>query len=668
MSRKSNRNPHAPINAAPNPMKIDHTSGHKKSKRNQPRLEGDSNLHTEKLTAQNSSPKHAGGNSSPSASNDDEADGDVSNADAAESDEESDEDGEGDAFAPSGRAIEEHGDQAGHANEGVSDHKSKFEGRGSQDPSAFTGKTDVTEARLSLRDSDDDVYNRVDLISDSEGDEPNVEQLEERNIIESEEADNLNAAPAYPEASDGWEGFELEDGLFLEDAPFFDEQYGRTDSNILDREMELFQSASIFDEFPSPPPPAPSPRRVRFKEPITQLSDDSDMDSDNGDINVLFSPFAAPTAPSGGDLDLGGTYLEHENDDGSSVGSSSGYETDYGDTTDEEDVPASATKRPQSLLRQPSLSSLERECQVPATPAAKGSFGFPGTPAGYRRGPRMGTWTVDSTKPCAVIDSTGENMIICPATRPSKPDNMPVSIANTTISTANASPIVSQPPLATAPDDNGIDPSGFSSQASMYEYNDPVLGPGSDMVAASAPLSTGHSRQPSKDDLFSGSSVFLPMDAMGNVSSLFGVEDLNDDEDDDDALLNIDDFIDFGDDSSDDGDQAVGDDSALTSPVTAGGPGPVQLKTPSPDTSDDLMKHLDKHIVSAFRRGQPHQQPQSRPRHGNMPLKSYALKGGRQAAVNCPSGPQKKRKMSGNFSHHPSLGVPAAKKRMIHHR
>ena len=283
----------------------------------------------------------------------------------------------------------------------------------------------------------------------------------------------------------------------------------------------------------------------------------------------------------------------------------------------------------------------------------------------------MGIWIVESTKPCAVIDSTGENMIIPPATRPSKPNNTSMSVANSIASTANASPLNSQTVLATAPDDSGIDRSGFSSQASMYEYNDPVLGPGSDMMAASAPLPTGHSRQLSMDQSFASPSVFLPMEAMETFGSFFEQDDLNDYDDDDDALLNIDDFINFGDDSSEDGDQAAGDDSILTSPVTPEGPGPVQLKTPSPDAvtaSDDLVKQFDRHLVSAFRRGQPHHQPQSRPRHGNLSLNSYALKGGRQAAANAPMSPQKKRKMSGSFGHRPSFGVPAAKRRMIHHR
>ena len=284
----------------------------------------------------------------------------------------------------------------------------------------------------------------------------------------------------------------------------------------------------------------------------------------------------------------------------------------------------------------------------------------------------MGTWIVDSTKPCAVIDSTGETMIIRPATCPSKPNNVSASIANGIKSNANTSPLCAQLKLVTAIDGGGVDLGGFSSQASMYEYNDPVLGPGSDMVATSASVPSGHSRQPSMDHPFAAPSVFLPMDAMGNVSSFFENEGLNDeDEEDDDALLNIDDFIDFGDDSSEDGDQIAGEDSASTSPVTAEDSGPVQLKRPSPNTlmtSADLMKHLDSHIVSAFRRGQPHHQPQSRSRHGNPLLNNYALKAGKQAAASAPMGTQKKRKMSGSFGHRPPFGVPAAKRRIVHHR
>ena len=327
MPHKQKRNAHAPVGATQDPLNVHHTSRHKKAKRSPPRLDQSSSIYTNGPTPKISSPKRRGGHASSSTSNDGDADGDVSNADGAEPDDESDEDDESDAFAPSDRAIEEHADQAGHVNGDVPHHESSFDRKSSNASTAFQDKTEVVKASITVGDSDDDVYNRVDLISDSEEDEPKVEHVEERNIIESEETDGLNNVPANFEASDGWEGLELDDGLFLEDFPFFDEQYGRTDSTILDGELELFQSASIVDEAPLPSPSSSSPRRVRFKEPVSQLSNDSDMDSDSRDINVLFSPDATPIVSSGGDLDVSGPFLDHEGDNGSPVGNSSGYES-----------------------------------------------------------------------------------------------------------------------------------------------------------------------------------------------------------------------------------------------------------------------------------------------------------------------------------------------------
>ena len=325
MSRKSNRNVHAPVGMAPNPLEIDHAPGHKKSKRNLPRPDQSNNTYTEKPAPKDSSPKRRGGHASRRTSSDDDADGDVSNADVAEPDEESDEDGKGDVFAPSDRAME-HGHQAGLINEGVSDCESTLEVEKSHGSTAFKGKSKITKPRATLGDSDDDVYNRVDLISESEEDEPNIERLEERNIIKSEEADDFITASANLEATDGCDRFELGDGSFLEDIPFFDECYDCMDSNIFDNEREHLQPSSMFEGFPSPPPPSPSPRRVRFKEPISQLSNDSDIDSDNADISVLFKSIPVPTVSSGGNLELGGPSLEYEDEDGSSVGSS-GYES-----------------------------------------------------------------------------------------------------------------------------------------------------------------------------------------------------------------------------------------------------------------------------------------------------------------------------------------------------
>ena len=318
MPHKRRKNAHAPVGAAPDPLDIHHTSRHKKAKRSLPRIEQSSSIYTDGPTPKISSPKRGGGHTSSTTSNDDDADGDVSNADGAEPDDDSDGDDESDAFAPSDRAIEEHADQAGHVNGDVPHQGSNFDRKPSDTSTAFQDKTAVVKASITVGESSDDVYNGVDQISDSEEDEPKAEHVE---------TDGLNNVSAIFEASDGWEGLELDDGFFPEDRPFFDEQYGRTDSNILDGELALFQSASIFDEAPLPSPSSSSPRRVRFKEPVLQSSNDSDMDSDSRDINVLFSPDATPIVSSGGVLDMSGACLDHEGENGSPVGNSSGYES-----------------------------------------------------------------------------------------------------------------------------------------------------------------------------------------------------------------------------------------------------------------------------------------------------------------------------------------------------
>ena len=343
MSRRLNRKASAPIGAGPASLDSNHISGHKKSKRNQSRLDQSSDVHAERPNPKVASSKHGGNDLSCSTPSDDDADGDVSNADAAEPDDESDEDGENDAFAPSDHAIKEHGDQAGRLSRSVFDCGLASDGKQSHNRSTVKTKPKVIKSSMTTGDSDDEIYNRVDLISDSEDDEPNLEQLEERNIIESEEADDVDFTPASLEPSDGWEGFELDKGLFLEDVPFFDEQYGRMESNTLDSELALFQSTSVIDQVPSPSPlpRPPSPRRVRFEEPLMPFSSDSDVDSNNGDINVLFRPAPSSFVPLAGNLDLSGPFLgyedkredESEDESDSSVGSSSGYESGLHEST-----------------------------------------------------------------------------------------------------------------------------------------------------------------------------------------------------------------------------------------------------------------------------------------------------------------------------------------------
>lgn len=135
--------------------------------------------------------------------------------------------------------------------------------------------------------SDEDDYDAVDLISNSEEEEPEVEELEEKMIINSEEENEavvhsplLSTGPPSI-SSGGWEGFDLDDGVFLSDVPFFDEQISRNDPNLFN-EVAIYNAATSFEEFdslgPSEAVTTSTPRRVRFEEEVRRYSDSTSTD------------------------------------------------------------------------------------------------------------------------------------------------------------------------------------------------------------------------------------------------------------------------------------------------------------------------------------------------------------------------------------------------------
>lgn len=295
MPRKALRNTHAPPRDTSNPFAIDHKADHKHFN-NHPQVNGSI---ASKAVQKNRKVTVAGGSPSGGTSSDDEAEGDDG---VGEEDEDEEDDNEnGDAFAPSGGADEGHGHQAGRI------HAEKC-------------------------DSDDEVYNGVDDISDSDAGEPGVEMLEERDIIASEEGNHSSRPATFSgpvgEASDVWEGLDLDNGFFTSDIPYFDEQVGRIRPGLLDSEIEIFQSAAVYDDLEPmsllPHSPSPTRRRVHFNEPIFPPSDSSVTGDE--DLNGLFNTAQAPSMEAGLDFDFENQEIDN-GDDGSSVGSSSGYES-----------------------------------------------------------------------------------------------------------------------------------------------------------------------------------------------------------------------------------------------------------------------------------------------------------------------------------------------------
>lgn len=246
---------------------------------------------------------------------------------------------------------------------------------------------------------------------------------------------------------------------------------------------------------------------------------------------------------------------------------------DYGETTDEDDVPASATARPQALMRRPSASFLDDTSAKP-TPTQ--------TSQTQRWGPRMGSWCIDPTKPLAIVDSCGKKILVCPARRPKKPDRVFEHILGSGTTSANISPRARLSNLATVPYTSDVDRSEASSQGLVS----PVFG---HPPAPSFGFANNGIFPDDTDD-----TGFLEDDAL-----LYDDDDDND-EDDPEAGINIEDLIDFGDDGDDSElDLTMGDSRpSSSSSAKTGSTGVGQ------SSSQSLLDHLDGTVVTAFRQTQ----------------------------------------------------------------
>lgn len=274
-------------------------------------------------------------------SSNEEADG--SDSGGAEADRDDDDDEDADEMAPSDAIIQNNEDQTGHnigmgmksiANTGelrerspknIADGKQRTFQRKALKPTRHVKGKNVES------DDDEDDYSGVDLISDSE-EEPTVEQLEEKVIIESEEEYNSNCKtpPILSSiSSDGWTGFDLEGDLFLSDVPYFDEQIGRTDPSILAEEIEIFNSTSFSQGFYDVelPPRLTPPRRVRFAEDVRESDKSSAIASDmEHNHNQGYGSFGLDDGQEG----AASANRDSEDEDAdSSSGRSSGYESGY---------------------------------------------------------------------------------------------------------------------------------------------------------------------------------------------------------------------------------------------------------------------------------------------------------------------------------------------------
>lgn len=303
-----------------------------------------------------------------SLSADEEEDGGTGGSDTAGDDEEHNngDDDDADALAPSGRSLGRNGRRAGLidcVSAGMKRRRSPNSSEGEQLSRKVVRPikraAPLGGAKNLLGDSDDEEYNAVDFISDSDEEEPSVEQLEEKMIIDSEEAnetDEKTPGPSAPSSvsSVEWEGFDLDDGIFLADIPFFDDEIGRTEPNVLGSEIDIHGVDALHT---GEPLPSPTPRRVRFADAEQHQSSSSSTrasDAEDDAFPDLFlqqdslDPYFRLLIENDNDAADGISvsdgegscwdFDEHENfelekhgldeSSGSSCGSSSGYESE----------------------------------------------------------------------------------------------------------------------------------------------------------------------------------------------------------------------------------------------------------------------------------------------------------------------------------------------------
>lgn len=310
---------------------------------------------------------------------------------------------------------------------------------------------------------------------------------------------------------------------------------------------------------------------------------------------------------------------------------------DPGETTEEDDMPPS---RPQTLPRRTPASSNNNRPQVRTTSHQH-------IPAARDRpwGPPLGSWIADPTKPIAITDRTGTSVVIIPAQRPKNGDKKSAQALSSRISPTNKTHRASLSKSTTSLEGSERDRSEVSSQ----EYEAPnarMLRSGPNLMMSG--LLHG---APGNEYLLTGQ-VLGPPEAFFPFIN-FNADGDNDQEDEDDddgeALLNVHDFIDFGDDSE----ESEGEKERILS-FTGDMSQPASVNSQSPNNdaaSHTLLDHLGKGVVTAFRRDQHRDKTPPRPFHDNRSKNTdYAFKSGRTDAADTPLSPAKKRKLSNDFN------------------
>ena len=208
-------------------------------------------------------------------------------------------------------------------------------------PIKKTKKTVRRNSTLTETTSDDDDYAGVDAVSDSEdGDEPDVEEVEEQAIIESEDDDVQTPRPSIDEDQSSWDGFDTQEEILGENAQFFEDHIARGHAPDHDTEATVWNHGLSEEEIGVT-------RRVHFDIPGYDGADESSDTDDEGEVwPDLFVPQSSLDASFrkaiesndddvfGGSSDGEGSYWDFDGDESGNAPQFRGEDDDEASSSD----------------------------------------------------------------------------------------------------------------------------------------------------------------------------------------------------------------------------------------------------------------------------------------------------------------------------------------------
>ncbi|CAO2647987.1 Nn.00g089090.m01.CDS01 [Neocucurbitaria sp. VM-36] len=476
-------------------------------------------------------------------------------------------------------------------------------------------------------ESDDEDYSGVNLVPDDDDDDMD---LQEESYILQEEQQATTLLNEFRDARRLSLDSCASDNIFGVTAPL---------NEAFISSLPDFGFAQFFEPEALPESPDPavkrkysdsSTKRVRFDDEV-QVSDSSSSESSELDSSVfpdLFleqdklppvlhqllemendddnedmdSPVSDASFWDYGQDESRITQADHSDDtDGDSSAGSSGYDSDMGDTTDEEDfgpeVPPRTPVQKQSVLRRPNSAPGSRA----ATP---NPFQRSSRPTGRQIPPTRGVFIHDDSTKAIAVTNRATKTVTFYRPRATLIPWIPLNgYHSSTSSTANNSPRTSIAQL------NGSD-----SEVSNEVFNNAL---GTDIM-----LTGIFGSAPGNDYFFGNDSVgppeaFFPFVSIGSNGNMNIMdEDEYDDSEDYEDDLNITDFMDFGSEGDDtDLEQEEEETDVPATPATTkmappsstpAQPTPM-TETPSNrkrTTSDVMLEHFDRGVVTAFRNNQ----------------------------------------------------------------